>query len=164
MVRRWLIRSLPLMLLTLCVVVWVGSYFETVWAWHNAGMIERNLGCECGSITFTEYHDFTPSVNGWHWYHQPSVKAPFEEGYRSCTYKFLGFAYQPDWGHFATGWYVIIPTWFPTLLSVLLLWLVWRKTKAKPLGGAFPIDPAASTPRKTIAETSKPGDSLHVEK
>ena len=28
MIRRWLIRSLPLTLLTFCIVAWVGSYWR----------------------------------------------------------------------------------------------------------------------------------------
>ena len=34
----------------------------------------------------------------------------------------------------------MVPLYFPTLLSALLLWLVWRKTRPKYNGKGFPVE------------------------
>jgi hypothetical protein len=64
--------------------------------------------------------------------------------YEHTAYHLLGFAWDahagPDRWH-----YIMIPLWFPPLLSALLLWLVWRKTRPKSSGKGFPVEVGEKT-------------------
>jgi hypothetical protein len=146
MVRRWLIRGLALALLTLCVVVWVGSYFASLsmslgprgWRidpWIDSG----SAGCE--DMYNPRYGTIEP-----YWKIRPPDFMSIEQDYSDATHHVAGFAYH----RFSTGLRrIIFPIWFPTLLSALLLWLVWRKTRPACNGRGFPVEVAgkeAATP------------------
>lgn len=138
MIRRWLIRSLALLLLTLCVVAWVGSYWHAIEIDHDdETSISLIMGKGRAAFFLAYPSDKPPS---WH------------PGWRLPTYPIdvinwsgdsdvIGFRFH----HSRRGWSLMIPLYFPTLLSAFLLWLVWRKTRAKPIGGAFPVE-AKSNP------------------
>jgi hypothetical protein len=40
----------------------------------------------------------------------------------------------------------LAPLWFPTLLSALALWFVWRKTHSPYCKKGFPVEPAPTPP------------------
>jgi hypothetical protein len=140
MMRRWIIRGLALTLLTLCVVAWVGSYFETV-TWTYLGPVHYiGIGVDSGLVEFLDVMPhpipatMTPKT-GWDWaYHLPSNPRILK-----ADHSLLGFGYEAPPGA-APGWAVWIPMWFPTVLSALLLWLVWRKTRPAYNGRGFPVE------------------------
>ena len=141
MMRRWLIRALALALLTLGVVAWVGSYYY--WpriafadkSWDRIFFVSGRLGLG---------HD-RPSVEpfiGWHFDCPPKVVNDlWPDADATSTWHGFGFS----WFYRQHNWYITFPLWFPTLLSTLLLWFVWRKTKAKYNGRGFPVEPTKET-------------------
>ena len=128
MIRRWLIRSLALTLLTLCVVAGVGSYWRSVVVSYHAG-----LDCIV-EIMSIESRRFGLSWSNW-----PPIQR-WEVGFWETgawprgPVRFMGF-HVNERG-------ITIPLWFPTLLSALLLWRVWRKTRPKFNGRGFPVEAA----------------------
>jgi hypothetical protein len=141
MVRRWIIRSLALMLLTLCVTAWVGSYWREIVAYEKSQSFQRGgffagrlclLSCDAGQIIWSDKTLYEFAVYNW------DIQA---------NYHILGFHFVhckfPEWTE------IIIPLWFPTLLSALLLWFVWWKTKPRKMRQGFPIEPTA---KPTAAE------------
>ena len=137
MIGRWLIRGLALTLLTLCVVVWVGSHWQAVWVYAPAENHVRYLRVEDGTLSYTETDG--RGFGQWELLHGPAAGLEIaQDVYRRTMYHFAGFAY-----HRAAGtnphWYVYIPMWFPTLLGTLLFWFVWRKTRTRFTGKAFPV-------------------------
>ena len=101
-----------------------------------------------GRVAYThQYHQDYFGFHGWGWDHSPSSE---QERYLRLRYEMsdhhlLGFAYQAvvepaGVGYRSSVGCVFIPLWFPTLLSTLLLWLVWRKTRPRTVG--FPVEPS----------------------
>jgi hypothetical protein len=137
MVRRWIIRSLALLLLTLCVGAWVGSYWRGIdirRCWKDVDIV----GLDYGRISYAHFY-IIPSDPGWHFVLQSSNSNVWEVWDSTPGLHGLGFC------HFTTDrmYAVTIPLWFPTLLSAALLWLVWRKTKPRTMGQGFPVEPTA---------------------
>jgi hypothetical protein len=141
MFRRWLIRSLALTLLTLCVLAWVGTY------WMGAGVTYRGKKeYELGVLNGIIYGGNLGAISPWklpqgvHVYRLRHL-AGFALGAEDKDFEFLKFWCLIN----PLGVEVGIPLYFPTLLSAILLWFAWRKTRAKPSGGAFPVEVAAKT-------------------
>ena len=70
---------------------------------------------------------------------------PFDWEYwdNKTDYRFLGFSIIP--------WlFVSFPLWFPTLLSALLLWFIWRKTPAERNSRGFPVAPTAKANKPAV--------------
>ena len=144
--RRWIIRGLALMLLAVCVVVWMGSYrWAALAIYEPVADRELILAVECGSVCSWEWVRLSNSgygpmmKTGWRWQFGRTNPANFKDFYSDTDYHFAGFACDPVKGR---NWTVIIPLWFPTLLSTLLLWLAWRKIRPKPQG--FPVEVVAA--------------------
>jgi hypothetical protein len=141
MIRRWLIRSVALTLLTLCVVAWVGSdwrrvridYRRTLW---------QTVEVMSGKIGYFQTTS-TRSFVGWRLTIGPA--GPMEwDGWNSvAAYPGLGFHVAPN----KKGWAILAPLWLPSLLCAVLLWLVWRKTRPKYNGKGFPVEP---TPKAEV--------------
>ena len=150
MFRRWLIRGLALTLLTLCVVAWVGSY------WRQVGL--KADSADKVRLIFFNYGSLAIRSMDWGAIRAKRGLPPNDEPLHFVTFvadadakvragsSIAGFAYGtmgPLWvGGAAVGWEAYVPLYFPTLLSALLLWLVWRKTKTKYSGKAFPVETA----------------------
>jgi hypothetical protein len=146
MFRRWLIRSLALTLLTLCVVAWAGSFFQVIGGHYTGGNGNgarpnhtEYFRINSGSLLFEHRSPSKIEDDGWHWYHFAPDHKDVTTYYEIMDYRIFGFAYQPESDVIFYS-RALIPLWFPTLLSALLLWLVWRKTKPKPKPMGFPID------------------------
>jgi hypothetical protein len=149
MLRRWIIRGLALALLTLCAVAWAGSSWRTMGtAWFgatarfDAWMVLSNDR----AIFFLHPRLYCPIPNYWSWFSGLDENASawdIEVAAQSLLERnrALGVSLM-EFGFGQTNGFDAIPLWFPTLLSTLLLWFVWRKTRAKPAGGAFPVEPA----------------------
>jgi len=161
MKKRWLIRGLALALLTLCVVVWVRSYFAF-------GVIERiqternsYLEIEWGylNIFTTEvyFEPFEPYMTGWFFHTAATTRQEFEDDQRRYRFPYspgtvhdlAGFSWRRG-GEMGggTSYHVWIPLWFPTLVSSLLLSFVWRKTRENTVGKAFPVEAGAKAGEK----------------
>jgi hypothetical protein len=149
---RWLIRGLTLTLLALCVLAWVGSRWQTVGVRYFVRdftyAVELEQGCVSAGHDNYHFLLFGQEHDGWDFFHRP---AALPTGF------FGGFGFV-SWKSFPLSfWRVTVPLWFPTLLSALLLWFVWRKTGAKPIGGAFPVEITATKPG---GDVGRPTDSI----
>ena len=138
MFRRWLIRGLALTLLTLCVVAWVGSYWLMVCAGHW-GEREVLIQVEWGRIGLSCSNADRPS--NWGVIHYPAASNVWLLSDTRVRFHWLGFTLRYDFRGFGGT----VPMWFSTLLGFLLFCLVWRKTRAKPAGGAFPVELVAQS-------------------
>jgi len=141
MTRRWLIRSIFMLPILLCMVGWGWSESHGVAVVY----VHRRLHfVECG----------TGSGRIWlFWVQADALRSPPGElSYRSWRgpvahpvlpgeMAWLGFRFS----HIEVVSYrertVAVPYWFPLLLSALLLLLAWRTTRPHP-GGAqgFPVE------------------------
>ena len=142
MVRRWLIRSLALTLLTLCVVAWVGSYFESMMVTFGGN---TRLWCSSlrgGELDLTYQNQSPIPFSGWavEFDQCDGVdRAVTRATYEAMPHQLLGFAWRPHKEYWVD---LMIPLWFPTMLAAGLFWLIWRKTRPKYSGRAFPVEPA----------------------
>ena len=141
MFHRWLIRSFFIALCALCAAAWVGSYFQEAWVCYLGGNHYQALGVDRGSVYLHGiYSDPGFGTARWEWHRQRADPEGYEASYLGSTYQFAGFAYTPYTSH---HWFLQIPLWLPTALSALLLWFACRRTRPKPMGAAFPVEPAA---------------------
>ena len=141
MKRRWLIRSIFMLPILLCIVGWcwsaghggwIGYYHgaefvgcETFWGVVRLGTSGPGPGCCCGVDSAPEICFLLPN--------DPQT--------------FLGFGYF----FISPERHVYVPYWFLILAFSAILFFVWRKTRTKPQGGAFPVEVAA-----------KPSGSSHL--
>lgn len=145
MARRWIIRSLALTLLTLCVVAWAGSYWRDwkISSYDKSGKWYSTQVLRDGCITFTRSPNQTFDL--WSTSEPVGTPTPTEGLFGDppatpAARRLLGFVFEPP-----PFLYVSIPLWFPTLLIAVLLWLVWRTTRPKAPGRAFPVEPATKS-------------------
>ena len=134
MLRRWLMFGLALMLLSLCLGAWGVSYWREIYASHNgktyldfilnSGRLEIYRGTSQGTAP------------GWHFVNAEALS--WDRLDQHSKFCWLGFSYSVG----IDGSYFTIPFWLPSLLSLLFLWFAWRKTRPKPKGKAFPIEPS----------------------
>ena len=125
-----------LTLSTLC--LWAASYYRAV------GVNQKGIWLatvEWGKIYFTACDGAGPAST-WVWSTYRAGAEPSRTGYRN-SHHFAGFGYfredaGPPWG---SQWGLYIPLWFPTVVSVGLLWLVWRPSKTIRAESAFPVQP-----------------------
>jgi hypothetical protein len=150
MFRRWLIRGLALTLLTLAVAAWVGSYFQIIGGHYTGGNGNgarpnhtEYFRINSGSLFYEHRSPSNIEDNGWHWYHLAPDHKEIATDYKIMDYRIIGFAYQPE-SDLVFSTRVLIPLWFPALLSTLILWFVLRRTKPKHKAMGFPIEPTAT--------------------
>ena len=137
MIKRWLFRSFFIGLLVLCVGAWVISRWWTS-EFTYLGTSYDGATLADGRIGFGQNHSPSTFRTGWHQDFRPNVRGYWSVSDLSPNLHGLGFSCYHDSGR----WDIIIPLWLPTLLLAGLNWFVWRKTKPKPVGRAFPIEPA----------------------
>jgi len=73
---------------------------------------------------------------GWSWNHRGPTN--WADADTQADAKFIGFTYGRD----KYGFQVTVPLWFPAFVLVLLTWFIWRKTRVKGSGNAFPVEAA----------------------
>ncbi len=134
MVRRWLIRTFFIGILVVCVVAWVASYRREIIFEYEGTATSLRLACESSYIVFNVFSPPKGGTlsNGWYF-----SLWPIHE-YVEARHWFLGFGFTYQRGGRND---VCVPLWFPVLLSALTLYFVWRKTRPKSAGKAFPIEP-----------------------
>ena len=132
MKKRWLIRSLFLLPLLCVVAVWVGSCFGRIDVEMAVGSRGLGLSSVQGLLSVQEL--------------------PFRISRSHLDFK-RGANADLWWRDHPTGLHIgrifdipgslvlIFPLWLPTLLLLGLLWFVWRKTRTKVAGRAFPVEP-----------------------
>jgi hypothetical protein len=135
MKQRWLIRAVSVSLLALCVVAWVVS---TITGYEIAQSATWLVIAEKGNFCFVAT---TASVHF-------DFSACKTDGTWLTYYEMLG---GREWAGFRCGHTVDFhtdigwlgfPFWFPTLLSAVLFWLVWQKTRPKYNVSGFPVEVA----------------------
>ena len=140
MKRRWIIRSIFMLPILLCIVGWEWS------ATHSFGMLYShydyffccNTYWGCVSATYQRF-DLTSQPGAWD-FAINSTDHHFLWASANFTHQFLGFAYKVE-PHLYT---LVAPYWFLILVFSGVLWIVWRRTRPKPKGGAFPVEVKAS--------------------
>lgn len=137
-------RGVFLFICTLCVTAWVGSYWRTVVVVYD-NKDEYSAGLRWGRI-----------VVEW-WYTAPGVPtmrmvgrlAEDWSGYAPANSGWMGFVtYAAVWKGTPSYRLITVPLWCPTLLCCGLLWLVWRKTRLRGAGRAFPVEVGTAMTRK----------------
>ena len=144
MFRCRLIRGFALLLLTLCVVAWLGSYWRHATVCYAVKGVTRQLFIQSGYLIFTNEVIDVPQRSRWVWKLESADTKGTHESYVIIEHHIAGFAYwYQDMRWDGPAWCIWAPFWFPTFLSTLLLWFVWRKTHSKYNGKGFPIEPTA---------------------
>jgi hypothetical protein len=131
MIRRWITRGLALALLALCVAVWVGSYWQYGGVVYTCGGVRFcALAVNCGRLLVEADY---PPPNG-HWHALRGAAFEWTKWDADMDFKFLGFGVMRQ----ARIVEMTVPLWFPTSLSGVLFWFVWRKTRSRLVDRAFP--------------------------
>lgn len=143
MIRRWLIRLPFLLALAFVVGAWVMSYFAGFTYFWNLGGRCWQLGSAQGlgyvSVArseFSNHFEFGRGDSSTHWFGgHPTLGFSIESG--------DGIGIHNLGGSDSLG--VIFPLWLPTLVLSGLTWFVWRKTRPKQVGRAFPVEPTVKS-------------------
>jgi hypothetical protein len=140
MVWRWVFRGLAFLLLAVCVAAWVGSYFKTAALSKTEGRYYWVVWLQCGELGVGE--DVGPRREESRWAVRFLDSVPASQTfYAGCEHRWLGFAYRAgaptprDWSR-----YYFVPLYVPTVLAAGVLWLAWRRTRAKHCGKGFPVE------------------------
>ena len=149
MKRRWLIRSVFILPILLCVGGWVWSGFygravgyyragHGVWCATEWGVVSVGVGPDRGM------------PDGWRYLVDPLPHFLFWP--TNEPESFLGFRLPPH--GFSPGWYgVAVPYWFLIILFALVLVFVWRKTGKKKPDHGFPVEMTTSTTKTAASKT-----------
>ena len=141
MVLRWLIRGSTIALLTLCLSLWVGSYFRCVLVQSTPSFGKTYLvNTYMGGAAFCFVNHNSNNMAVWHFEYGPEVWPSSDKP--TDGRQFLGFTYfYCSIISSSTMTYkgFCIPFWFPSLLSAALLWFVWRQTRLIEWRG-FPVE------------------------
>jgi hypothetical protein len=124
--------------LAVCVAAWVASYWWNPMLFSSHSGLMWNFDLQCGGVEVSRViAQQAVGGTGWRQYHADEEAA--EWSYRSSTYRCGGFSY---WSRPSPGILSIvrIPLWLPTLLVGGISWFLWRGTRRKNVGGAFPIE------------------------
>ena len=136
MVRRWIIRSIAILICAVCVgSSLIGTFFPIVGMVAIGGVFLRVdwMGSEMGLSVFNR----PPEWDGWvYWPRSDQGKFAILQAIYDHQLHFAGFGY----GRFENLYLLRLPLWFLSLLSVLLLLWIFRRTRAKSPPTAFPIE------------------------
>jgi len=144
MFRRWLLRGLAILFVVACPAAWVRSYFFETSLFFTYGhqclgiFTDRGLLYMCRNDDYGPYQGFAAYDN--------YVDETHSELDRPSAHYFLGFLYDNMRNPLRT--YIVgVPFWFLTVVTVLVLFYVWRRTRHKPNPAtAFPVEMKASGP------------------
>jgi len=128
MIYRWTIRSVSIAMCMLCVGVWFTSWFEMARMDYVGGSHARRIAVECGVVSLSDHFNPAFTSGTWRVTHEQA-----DLDYDDSDAGFMSYSYpEPSWG-------VMVPMWFFTGVSVVLLWMSWRKSTTRTAG--FPIAP-----------------------
>jgi hypothetical protein len=140
MLHHRITRVFLIVLCVLCAAIWAGSHFKEASVLYITPDRTRLARITCGYIDVYSLFDRSSFDGIWDFAFENSDSELRGTWYKGMEYHFGGFAFDHNPG--VPTWEIVIPMWFPTLLSLLLLWLAVRKPRAKTTGGAFPVEPA----------------------
>ena len=137
MLRRWIIRSFFMVPILLCLGTWGWSRSHGMWieyCHHDRyvasvsqwGTVEVQWGTSYGL------------AEGWACQISPEAIAHFWPVH-SYTGSFLGFAYLREGTMPHTLHLLQAPYWFLIIVFSAILYVVWRKTRPRGTGRAFPV-------------------------
>ena len=141
--KCWIIRSFFIGLLLLCVGEWGLSYKY----WRGITYVDHEwhfweAHCNWGQIHLNWYK-IVSSEFGWKVVAFPAESGDANDLFYGHSYHLgFGFVNEKMWGQEQRVVLITIPFWCPTTLCAALLWLVWRKTRPKAVGRAFPVEVA----------------------
>jgi len=146
---RWLVRIFCGGVAIFFMAGWITSYLFPLQFFINAP--KHDYVCvefTGGRISFAHASD-VGGGNSWQFDLRKGHEGEWEWLERSSKVHFLGFVYYhpsiAEWCH-------TIPFWFPTLLSAILVWLAWRKTR--PVRRGFPVEaPIRNNSSSTVSDT-----------
>jgi len=136
MVRRWIIR-VPLLLALGCVLtVWITSYFAQLQLEKWTGGRFHAVGADWGVIGFGEVGP--PGLSDT----KLRFAVRLDDRPRGALAHRLVYFRAGPWGPLTDSYWIAFPLWLPALVLAGLNWLVWRKTRVKGVGRAFPVEAA----------------------
>src|SRR5205814_933923 len=128
---------------------WGASYWHLMIVEHTSdGRDGICCSVECGTVVLKKnaHNGSQFDVRAWlghgrlvDAYTRPLDTPYFSKWYPMCQLHVMGFALgwripaEPEW-------MVMVPLWFITGAFALLLWFIWRKTRNKVAGRAFPVE------------------------
>jgi len=125
-IRSFFIGNRPLVTVftsTLVSVLILSQVFSTLmWCWHG------------------QLDIYGSGLVGIWWYHAVGLGVGFEEA-QGLIVEYVAL---PDWGHrdisFNRGYYLTLPWWCIVLVTIPIIVGLWRWTRPKAKGGAFPVE------------------------
>ena len=147
MLRRWIIRTIFVGLLSIFIGGWIAStfYFYSAAFGNDRHWIGLNQGpgtIIVGGVWIKDpaFHTPNSGLLGWRLWEPKFWPEFWPSKLPGTTQYFLGFSFQYD---SVPGGYqrlhVAVPFWFLTLLSGGGVWVVWRKTRRGEFRG-FPVE------------------------
>lgn len=99
------------------------------------------FGIEWGDFWYREMDiRFNPAADSWNWIRFPARRPNYSPGYWKVRFDILGLSDRS--AAMNHDRLIVVPLYFPTLLSALLLLLIWRMTRPRNIGKGFPIEPS----------------------
>ena len=142
MKKRWLIRSIFIAPVLLFMLLWLLSGVRSIFIYYSATNHMATLFLAQGVTGLEYFNDIQvpPSFSGWQFENETPSHVRFFPRDDSAYDYHLGFAF----GRKSAGNGGAVPLWVLTLLSIAILWPVWRKTRGTRVAGAFPVEPVRS--------------------
>jgi len=142
MVRRWLIRSVAILICAVCVGSFLAGTIFPVTATFLTGA-ERVFCVEWIGSRLVAFSNYRPG-NEQQWYLDwPTIDSHRFESWRAAwddNPHFAGFGGFTFHDAYPGSYYIRLPLWFIALLSVLLLLWIFRRTRTKAPPAAFPVE------------------------
>ncbi len=122
----------------LCLGAWGWSRSHSTWIGY--GHHGRFVMCESwwGSAD-VQWGTNTGEPDGWWCQIEPQTYAQFWPDYRGVN-SFLGFRYSDRHNMTHTSTRLGAPWWFLIIVFSAILFVVWRKTRPRGTGRAFPVE------------------------
>jgi hypothetical protein len=146
--KRWIIRSFFVAMVMLFVGGWAAIYSYDIGLGYERGDRFWWAGSSRGCAYLGLSRQFlAPSTTGWRFIVNPNdSQGFFMQRQWPMQLEFLGFGLEDRaveiLGHpaFVPWFSVRVPFWFCTLVSGVLFWCGWRKTRVRTKGPAFPVE------------------------
>ena len=136
--KRWLIRSVFMLPLLLCVVGWGWSGSQRTWIDYCPH--DRVVDCDSlWGVVGVQWGTLTGQPDWWVYGTTETSNAQFWPTYRSVD-SFLGFRYFHARTTTRSTTRLQAPLWFLIIVFSAILYVVWRKTRPRGTGRAFPVE------------------------